>query len=63
MTIAVEPMLNLGTDDVALSKEDGWTVTTKDQLYSKFLSRNPSMINNNTYVYYIIKNIKQKFQL
>ncbi len=29
MTIAVEPMLNLGTDDVYV-QEDKWTVTTKD---------------------------------
>ena len=30
MTISVEPMLNLGCDDVELQK-DGWTVTTKDR--------------------------------
>ncbi len=30
MTIAVEPMLNLGTDDVELLS-DGWTVITKDK--------------------------------
>ncbi len=30
MAIAIEPMLNLGGDDVVVSKEDGWTVSTKD---------------------------------
>ncbi len=30
MAIAIEPMLNLGCDDVVVSKEDGWTVSTKD---------------------------------
>ena len=33
MTIAVEPMLNLGTDDVYVL-EDQWTVVTKDHLPS-----------------------------
>lgn len=28
--IAIEPMLNLGCDDVVVSKTDGWTVSTKD---------------------------------
>lgn len=30
MAIAIEPMLNLGGDDVVVSKEDNWTVSTKD---------------------------------
>lgn len=30
IAIAIEPMLNLGGDDVVVSKEDGWTVSTKD---------------------------------
>ena len=30
MVIAIEPMLNLGCDDVVVSKTDGWTVSTKD---------------------------------
>lgn len=28
--IAIEPMLNLGGDDVIVSETDGWTVSTKD---------------------------------
>lgn len=28
--ITIEPMFNLGSDDVEFSKEDGWTVTTSD---------------------------------
>lgn len=28
--IAIEPMLNLGCDDVVVSETDGWTVSTKD---------------------------------
>lgn len=30
MAIAIEPMLNLGCDDVIVNEEDGWTVSTKD---------------------------------
>lgn len=30
MAIAIEPMLNLGGDDVVVNEEDGWTVSTKD---------------------------------
>ncbi len=33
MTIAVEPMLTLGTDDVDVL-DDGWTVVTKDKSYA-----------------------------
>ncbi len=30
MTIAIEPMLNLGTWEVDFNREDGWTVTSRD---------------------------------
>ena len=30
VAIAIEPMLNLGGDEVVVSQEDGWTVSTKD---------------------------------
>ena len=30
MAIAIEPMLNLGCDDVVVNEEDGWTVSTKE---------------------------------
>ena len=30
MAIAIEPMLNLGCDDVVVNEEDVWTVSTKD---------------------------------
>ena len=29
-TVAIEPMINEGTDRVIVSNEDGWTVTTAD---------------------------------
>lgn len=29
-TVAIEPMINQGTDRVVLDREDGWTVTTED---------------------------------
>ncbi|MBQ8600800.1 MAG: type I methionyl aminopeptidase [Clostridia bacterium] len=29
-TVAIEPMINMGTDQVLISNEDGWTVTTVD---------------------------------
>lgn len=34
MTIAVEPMINLGTADVDMNAPDGWTVRTADGEYS-----------------------------
>jgi methionyl aminopeptidase len=34
MTIAVEPMINLGSGDVDFDEMDGWTVTTSDGLPS-----------------------------
>ena len=30
MIFTIEPMINMGTDKVVTSKEDGWTVTTED---------------------------------
>jgi len=30
IAIAIEPMLNLGGDDVVVNQQDGWTVSTKD---------------------------------
>ncbi|MCF0229709.1 MAG: type I methionyl aminopeptidase [Parasporobacterium sp.] len=30
MTLAIEPMINIGRGDVTFSKTDGWTVTTED---------------------------------
>ncbi len=30
MTFTIEPMLNIGSADAVLSREDGWTVRTKD---------------------------------
>jgi len=34
MTFTIEPMINLGSYEVATSKVDGWTVTTKDRSLS-----------------------------
>jgi len=34
MTFTIEPMVNLGTYEVHFSKEDKWTVTTKDGKWS-----------------------------
>ncbi len=34
MTIAVEPMINLGTWKVKFNKQNGWTVTTEDGKYA-----------------------------
>ena len=34
MTFTIEPMLNAGTRYTKLSKQDGWTVTTKDRRLS-----------------------------
>ena len=34
MTFTIEPMINIGSHKVKLSKQDGWTVTTKDRSLS-----------------------------
>ena len=34
MTLAIEPMVNVGTWEVVTSQDDGWTVTTKDKKLS-----------------------------
>ena len=31
MAIAIEPMLNLGVDEVVVNEADGWTVSTADK--------------------------------
>ncbi len=33
-TVAIEPMINMGTDQVLISNADGWTVTTVDGKWS-----------------------------
>ena len=34
MTIAIEPMVTLGSDNIIISKKDGWTVRTADKSLS-----------------------------
>ena len=34
MAIAIEPMINMGTWQVFIDEEDGWTVVTEDELPS-----------------------------
>ena len=34
MTLAIEPMINMGTWEVFIDEEDGWTVVTEDELPS-----------------------------
>ena len=34
MTLAIEPMINLGTEKVDMNDPDGWTVRTADGEYS-----------------------------
>ena len=45
MTLAVEPMINLGTYDVE-TKSDNWTIVTKDKSYSAHYE-NTILITNN----------------
>ena len=35
MCFAIEPMINMGSKEV-YTKEDGWTICTKDGLYQEF---------------------------
>jgi len=44
MTLAIEPMINLGTDKVKFHK-DGWTVTSRDNSYSAHYEHNVAVIN------------------
>ena len=34
MTFTIEPMINMGTWQVFIDEEDGWTVVTEDELPS-----------------------------
>lgn len=45
MTLAIEPMINLGTYEVEVGK-DGWTVITKDRKTSAHFEHTIAIINN-----------------
>ncbi|MCB9201565.1 MAG: type I methionyl aminopeptidase [Flavobacteriales bacterium] len=45
MTLAIEPMINLGTDKVKFHK-DGWTVTSRDNSFSAHFEHNVAVIND-----------------
>lgn len=44
MTIAIEPMINMGTRHVKFHK-DGWTVTSRDKKYSAHYEHDVALIN------------------
>jgi methionyl aminopeptidase len=44
MALAIEPMINLGTEEV-IFHEDGWTVTTKDNKASAHFEHDVAIIN------------------
>lgn len=43
MTLAIEPMINMGTHRVDFHK-DGWTITTKDKKYSAHFEHNVALV-------------------
>ena len=45
MTIAIEPMINLGTYEVNVA-QDGWTVLTKDKKFSAHFEHTVAIIND-----------------
>ncbi len=45
MTIAIEPMINIGTDEVIIAP-DGWTVVTKDKKASAHFEHTVAIIND-----------------
>ncbi len=45
MTIAIEPMINIGTDEVEIAS-DGWTVITKDKKASAHFEHTVAIIND-----------------
>ena len=46
MVIAIEPMINAGTEKVEFSEEDGWTVTTKDKSLSAHYENTIAITDN-----------------
>ncbi len=44
LTLAIEPMINQGTKEIKFHK-DGWTVTTKDNLYSAHFEHDVAVVN------------------
>lgn len=46
MVIAIEPMINAGTEEVLFSEEDGWTVTTKDKSLSAHYENTIAITDN-----------------
>ena len=46
MVIAIEPMINAGTEKVLFSEEDGWTVTTKDKSLSAHYENTIAITDN-----------------
>ena len=47
MVLAIEPMINLGTDKV-LHLNDGWTIETADKKPSAHFEHNVALINGKT---------------
>ena len=45
MTIAIEPMINLGTYEVTVA-QDGWTVLTRDKKASAHFEHTVAIIND-----------------
>jgi len=46
MVIAIEPMINAGTDDVIMDKDDGWTFRTADGSLSAHFEWTVAITNN-----------------
>ncbi|WGH24828.1 MAG: type I methionyl aminopeptidase [Candidatus Shikimatogenerans bostrichidophilus] len=59
MTLAIEPMVNIGTNKIRLSK-DKWTYITKNKKNSAHFEHNIAIINNKTKILSTFKYIKKK---
>ena len=46
MVIAIEPMINMGTQEVDFNREDGWTVTTRDKKLSAHYENTVAITDN-----------------
>ena len=53
MVLAIEPMINLGTDDVYVA-EDGWTVLTDDGLASAHEEHTVAVFSDKTEILSIL---------
>ncbi len=56
MTLAIEPMVNMGTYEVEVNADDGWTVLTKDRKPSAHFEHTVAILENGCEILTELKN-------